>query len=175
MTSVGGRSSASVGQITDGGVARGVRVQRRKEQQEKRKRCRQGQSAADGHSPLVVELEQQAGRGAPHHVYQVLGSNDDAYHGRRKPQLSEVQGEEGQQAGPGAAQQEVEEAGQRQGAVHVDLPGSSHGGGRWSASLTELIRRSAGLKDRHVNQRGQHGGTAEGRDPSQQIFTEVYF
>lgn len=147
-------------------MARGVRVQRRKEQQEKRKRCRQGQSAADGHPPLVVELEQQAGRGAPHHVYQVFGSNDDAYHGGRKPQLSEVQREEGQQAGPGAAQQEAEEAGQRQGPVHVDLPGPSHGGGRWSALLTELMWRSTGLKDTHVDQRGQRGGTAEERDPS---------
>lgn len=129
LISVGGCGFACVGQMTDSGLAQRVRVQRREEKQEKRKCCRKGQSAADSHPPFVVQLEQHAGGRAPHYRYQVFGSDKDAYHGGRKPQLSEEQGKEGQEAGTGAADQEVEEAGQRQGAAHVDLLGSSHGGG----------------------------------------------
>lgn len=73
---------------------------------------------------------EQACHGAPDQRYEVFRSHDDARHCRRQSELSEVQGEEGEQAGPGTAAQEVKGAGQSQGTLNVNLLVPLHDGGQ---------------------------------------------
>lgn len=64
---------------------------------------------------------EQARHGAPDQRFEVLGTHDDACHGGGQAQLSEVQGEEGEEAGSSAGAQEVEGSGQSEGSPDVNL------------------------------------------------------
>lgn len=66
-------------------------------------------------------LGEQVRNGAPHQRYEVLGPHDDTGHRRSQALLSEVQGEEREQAGFGTRAQEGEGAGQSEGTFDVYL------------------------------------------------------
>lgn len=104
-----------------------LHICRRDELQDQSDCRRTHESEDDHHSPLVVALGEQARHGAPDQRYEVSGSHDEARHGGSEAQLSEVEGEEGEQAGSGAAAQEVKGAGQSEGPRHVDLLVALHG------------------------------------------------
>lgn len=75
-------------------------------------------------------LGEEACHGAPDQRYEVFRSHDNARHRRSQAKLSEVQGEEGKQAGLGTAAQEAEGAGQSQGTLNVNLLVPFHDGGQ---------------------------------------------
>lgn len=93
----------------------------REKKQNKSSCSRAHERAVYHHPPLVVVFGEEARHGAPHQSYEVFSPHDDARHSRSQTQLSEVQGEEGEQAGSGAAAQEVKSAGQSKGMLDVNL------------------------------------------------------
>lgn len=98
-----------------------MHIRVRDEQEEQSGCCRKHDRAADHCSSLVVVFGEQARRGAPHQRNKVLGTHDDARHGRSQAKLSEVQGEEGQQACFSAGAQEVKGSSHSEGSLYVNL------------------------------------------------------
>lgn len=87
----------------------------------------------------------------------MFDSDDDAYHHRRQPKLSKVEGEKGKEAGPGTADQKIKEASESQGAPDVNLLVSPHDGGQSTAfpdrfHMEHLAKRQ---RDMNMNQ-AQH-------------------